>query len=168
MCVCAPMQSSSCPGRWKNSDKDIHDVHMSLRPCEVEVTHILCADTFTHCNLNQVKLPTSCFFFTSNKTTNWGLKICEVAESGVKVYVDLSNTSFFSVLSLCLQPKLKLYHAKSAETNHQVSTMESLRVRDVRWDFIQCFIKPCFVWVRPKTAHSIMHILCSTGTCTSV
>lgn len=46
-------------------------------------------------------------------------------------HVFLQRMSFVS--SLCLQPKSKLYRAKSAETNHQVSTTESLHVRDVRW-----------------------------------
>lgn len=39
----------------------------------------------------------------------------------------------FSLLFFCLQPKSKLYHAKFAGTNHQVSTMESSHVRDARY-----------------------------------
>lgn len=43
----------------------------------------------------------------------------------------LYNCIFFFVF-VCFQPKLKSYHAKSVETSHQASTMESSHVKAVR------------------------------------
>lgn len=51
----------------------------------------------------------------------------------------------FLFISVCFQPKLKSYHAKSVETSHQASTMESSHVKAVRSvkdvPFIQCNCK---------------------------
>lgn len=99
---------------------------MSLCPCEV--TPKLYPDTFTHQGPQstrlwgffepQIRPPTEANLWDNKYVLS---KICLVT---------------FSFLSLFFQPKLKLYHAKSAATNHQVSTMESLLVRDARWDFV--------------------------------
>lgn len=160
MCICARMQSSASQSlHYKDIQKD---VPMSFWPFEVEVTHIQCAHIETHNNLNQIMIKVF-----NLRPPDWGVNMCKVM--WVTQVSELENEStkcviqhVFSVLCFCSQPKSKLYHAKSAETNHQVSIMESLRVRDVRWDLIHYFVKACFVCLCFKIVNSIMQVGCKS------
>lgn len=90
LCVPAHTQSSSSPSWWKNSFKDIHNVQMSLCPCEVEVHSV----HKSGCTARQVNLESDHRLRSKNLLSDWIR--CEIK---VDVLHRMSLTHVFSVLS---------------------------------------------------------------------